>query len=60
MYFYTFVFEIDHDENHSNNAFSSRLEVDFGKPSHPEWCNGEPIVDLSLCDVVIFDDIQTC
>ena len=32
MHFHAFVFEIDHDVNHSNNGSSSRLEVDFGKP----------------------------
>jgi len=32
MPFHSFISETKHDENRFNNASSSRLEVDFGKP----------------------------
>lgn len=35
MHFHSFVSETEHDENRFNNASSSRLEVDFGKPLTP-------------------------
>ena len=54
MYFHSFVSETEHDENHFNNASSSRLEVDFGKPLAEKLkvdkihTDGLPDIDLDL------------